>query len=484
MHTCIHELPNLKDVLDDITAEDDSPFLDEQDEIELVTTCLELMHNYIDENPYAISEPDFEEEMMENIKELYKIMPTLLSEDEMDDFEDVLETSLALFYTQIIPMRSYCNTFAKPLSSNSIKKRLAKINYLRNKPQPEQRTPEWYLFRHNLITASNAYKAFENEVTRNQLIYEKCQPLKMDLLESDKPAQINIQSPFHWGQKYEPVSVMYYEDMYKTKIGDYGCIQHDTYSFLGASPDGINIDETSNRFGRLLEIKNIVNREIDGIPKKEYWIQMQLQMETCDLDECDFLECRFSEYAGESEFYADGTFCCSEKEDCKKGVIMYFCKKDGNPKYVYMPFSIQTKQDYEIWEQETMQQFEQNFTWIKNIYWKLDEVSCVLVLRNKIWFQDTIGKIEETWNIIEKERVSGFQHRASAKRTKKTAEESSTSKIDGCFLAVLKENSEKQNTTIQNTTIQNTTIQNFFHKQPLQIVKIRTESFDETKKNM
>ena len=144
-----------------------------------------------------------------------------------------------------------------------------------------------------------------------------------------------------------------------------------------------------------------------------------------------------------------------------------------------MPFSIQTKEDYEIWEQETMQQFEQDFTWIKNIYWKLDEVSCVLVLRNKIWFQDTIGKIEEAWNIIEKERVSGFQHRASAKRAKKAVEESATSKIDGCFLTVLK---EKQNTTTNATT--NATIQNFFHKQPLQIVKIRTESFDETKKNM
>ena len=35
--------------------------------------------------------------------------------------------------------------------------------------------------------------------------------------------------------------------------------------------------------------------KLDGIPKKEYWIQMQLQMEVCDLDECDFLETRFIE---------------------------------------------------------------------------------------------------------------------------------------------------------------------------------------------
>ena len=35
-----------------------------------------------------------------------------------------------------------------------------KLNYLRNIYQPEQRSDEWYNFRNNLITASNAYKIF------------------------------------------------------------------------------------------------------------------------------------------------------------------------------------------------------------------------------------------------------------------------------------------------------------------------------------
>jgi hypothetical protein len=78
-------------------------------------------------------------------------------------------------------------------------------------------------------------------------------------------------------------------------VDDFGCLQHDAHAFLGASPDGINVDPASQRYGRMLEIKNIVNRDITGIPKKEYWIQMQLQMETADLNECDFLETQFSE---------------------------------------------------------------------------------------------------------------------------------------------------------------------------------------------
>jgi hypothetical protein len=95
-----------------------------------------------------------------------------------DDFlEDVLEEALNLFHMQIVPPRSHPNTFVTNVSSNYIENATKKIEYLRGKPQPDQRTPEWYSFRHNLITASNAYKAFENETTRNQLIFEKCQPL-------------------------------------------------------------------------------------------------------------------------------------------------------------------------------------------------------------------------------------------------------------------------------------------------------------------
>ena len=50
-------------------------------------------------------------------------------------------------------------------------------------------------------------------------------------------------------------------------------------TFYLASPDGINIKADSPYYGRAVEIKNPVSREITGIPKKDYWIQMQIQME-------------------------------------------------------------------------------------------------------------------------------------------------------------------------------------------------------------
>jgi len=36
--------------------------------------------------------------------------------------------------------------------------------------------------------------------------------------------------------------------------------------------------------------------EINGIPKEDYWIQMQIQIEVCNLSECDFEKTKFTEY--------------------------------------------------------------------------------------------------------------------------------------------------------------------------------------------
>jgi hypothetical protein len=287
----------------------------------------------------------------------------------------------------------------------------------------------------------------------------------------------------HWGQKYEPVSVMYYEKTYSTKVSEYGCIQHDKYKFIGASPDGIMSDPGLPRFGRMLEIKNIVNRDIDGIPKKEYWIQMQLQMETCDLNECDFLETRFIEYENYSAFMEDGTFLNSNKNEMK-GVIMYFSCSDGKPKYIYKPLDLDDE-NFEEWEKEQMQKYQndQCMTWVKNIYWRLEEVSCVLVLRNSVWFQSNIKQLEDVWNIILKERESGYEHRAPNKRVKKELKSDeepvcllNLDKLSGkVTLNQSKSSNQNSNKSSRSNSITEASVAPFF--------KIRTESIDETKEN-
>ena len=54
-------------------------------------------------------------------------------------------------------------------------------------------------------------------------------------------------------------------------------------------------------------------------------------------------------------------------------------------------------------------------TWIKNMYWVLNEVSCVLVQRNRLWFNNVLTEFKHIWNTIEQERISGYDHRKPKK---------------------------------------------------------------------
>ena len=76
------------------------------------------------------------------------------------------------------------------------------------------------------------------------------------------------------------------------------------------------------------------------------------------------------------------------------------------------------KQEFAIWEQETIEMYEDkhNYTWIKNNYWKLVQLSCVLVKRNVQWFQANVKAMEDLWKIVLEERVTGYDHRAPKPR--------------------------------------------------------------------
>jgi len=278
-----------------------------------------------------------------------------------------------------------------------------KINALMSVYQPAQRTEEWYQFRNEHITASNAWKALGTQSTQNQLIFEKCQPINREKYSSS----LN-ETPMSWGHKYEPLTARLYEEKHNTQISDFGCIPHPTYSFLAASPDGIVTG--TNNYGRMIEIKNVVSREITGVPKKDYYIQMQIQMEVCDLDECDFIETKFTEYETEHEYFNDTS-------EIVRGIIIVFIK-DNDFFYKYLPFSLHGESDElkNEWIEHSM--LEESLVWVKNIYWKLDVYSCILVKRQREWFHHSIPQLEKIWNTILEERVSGeYVKRSPKKRT-------------------------------------------------------------------
>ena len=467
MFTYLHDLGDLVDTLDEIKFEDipevEDDTLSYEERTEIISTIIQLMYDYVSENPKNIHTPNFHEEMMDAVEDLIQetIQPTSMVGDvnvEDETLVELIDYAIDMFYIQVMPKRSYNigyltdNTKTYMFPCNEDKRTIATtLRHLKAVPQPEQRTMEWYTYRHTLITASNAYKAIETESARNQLIFEKCKPITMDTVmpnltgipisnypsldivkfaKSDKELEIinskvflavNINTPMHWGQRYEQVSTMYYEMVNNVTVGEYGCIPHKDHNFIGASPDGIVENRESHLYGRMLEIKNIVNRDITGIPLKPYWVQMQIQMEVCDLDKCDFLETRFIEYADREAYDEDGTFLKTKYDNVHgsylKGITMFFINKDNLPEYEHKPLEMDEMEYTNKWvPMITKKHNELGHYLVHTYYWKLKEISCVLVIRNKVWFELNIKNFNETWETVLKERKTGYAHRAPKKK--------------------------------------------------------------------
>ena len=382
----------------------------EEEYYELQEYVYEYIYDELSEDALQFASSKFYDDLCKSIIEIYleswKVMENM-SDDEYEIIYNIIYEIVYSFfdiYSYKFPHRSLSSYINKP-NFESIE---SQLECLRNIPQPKQRTEEWYEFRHQHLTASNMWKLFSTDSNINSFIYEKCCPRESNF---SKPMGNSVK----WGNLFEPVSIEIYEIVNSTTVEDFGCITHPEIDYIAASPDGINVDKDSPLYGRMLEVKNIYNREITGIPKVEYWIQMQLQMEVCGLDICDFLETRFKEYDDETTFYNDN-------DNKWKGVILHFKKIDSSYEYRYMPLEYKTCNDnISKWINDTRKNMSLEGYQIMDItYWYLDELSCVVVKRNKEWFKCAKDIINKYWDIIQKEKIEGYEHRAPKKKSPDT----------------------------------------------------------------
>jgi len=401
-----------------------------ESEIEqLEETVLELMEDCIYGQLIDMVDPKFYKNICNDITvHLFGIWNDAcicrdIEEDyaEVGRFVDNMFTKYMAEYN-IMPPRQCDISAYDPCSDKAriyIQSSIARINSI---PETKQKSKEWYENRYGMLTASNIHKALGSESQKNSLIYEKCKPLTME----HSFGNVSTENPMHWGVKYEPITAAIYEHMFSTTLSYYGCIPHAQYPFIGASPDGIVADPQHSRYGHMVEIKNIVNRDITGIPKEEYWVQMQVQLETCDLEYCDFIETRIKEYETAEQYYED-------TEHAYKGVVLYFVRKmlvadavqkytveDGkynDPHYVYMPLDVPIEETAQ-WIADKRHELRDEYVLYKTNYWYLQEISCVIVQRNRDWFQAAVPSFISIWNTIERERVSGYDHRATVKKPK------------------------------------------------------------------
>ena len=343
------------------------------------------------------------------------------------------------------------------------------VDYIANLPQPEQRTKEWFDMRKNMITASCAAQAVNENPYRNQT----SDYLILDKLGMGEPF---IDNKFvHHGKKYEEVATKIYENIYNVKVEEYGLIPHISeprISYVGASPDGIashyKLDNSfSDMVGRMLEIKCPFSRtiktkgEIDGeICPHYYWCQVQQQLECCDLEYCDFWQCNLKEYKKREDWLNDiePTKSTEEQEkdifiprNCQKGCVIQLLPKNKitefclfDAKYIYPPDINMSLFEYDQWVLETISQLYgkyypimKDYVFDRVLYWKLENSHNVIILRDKVWFAKVHPTFKEIWEKIvylrdrPKEALKFKEDLLSKRRTyKKRSSKKNSSKSD------------------------------------------------------
>jgi len=273
---------------------------------------------------------------------------------------------------------------------------------------PEQRSPEWFEMRSNILTASSFAAALGDchFTSRNQLIYDKI-----------------IQPPYNsnpiteWGVKYEEIATLFYQLITNTNVKEFGLIPHPDFPIFGASPDGICDDTGPPEYcSRMLEIKCPPKRKFTKSVPKHYWMQMQGQLEVCDLDECDFLQVKVEEYDNFTDYKNDvfndtkphnysypnvkdynTTINGKTSDNLPKGCTISYRKFGDTPdklSYLY-PKLLLSDDEYLKWIDDHI---KLGYNIVETKWWKITRYELSTVNRDKVWWNDIIEHILEFYN--------------------------------------------------------------------------------------
>lgn len=358
------------------------------------------------------------------------------------DYNSVLKILKELFVVKYKNTKEYfdhklirdCESvFDKIIIPKEFKSLQIHYDKLKNLPQPEQRTKEWFDYRHNRITASDTASAIDQNPYEpvEGFILKKCDP---------EHKFLDNQNVYH-GKKYEPIATSIYEYIYNNKVIEFGALPSEKYSILGASPDGICSSQSldykfSPLLGRMLEIKCVVQRKIytsgkiaGHICPYYYYCQVQQQLECCELNQCDFWQCKITEYKSRNAYLSDlcndtvhtvGTD--SEKIEInnliKKGVLLKFLPKSWTPefdedsmewksKFVYPTNLLMDEEEYDYWISDTLSDWQTKYKDIaethyfeKIVYWKLDASHNVTIDRDLNFFNNVLPILNNTWEKV------------------------------------------------------------------------------------
>ena len=270
--------------------------------------------------------------------------------------------------------------------------RKEKLKCLKRLELPEQRSPEWYEMRKEKLTASSLASAIGkcHFTTREELILSKIE---------DKPY---VSNPItEWGVKYEDIAILFYEEMYNVKVLDFGLIPHPTFKAFGASPDGICDDTGNDEYvGRMVEIKCPPKRKFTKTCPPHYLMQVQGQLEVCDLDHCDFFQVKIEDYENFEEYEKD-IFVDDDKIipgrtnlNYPKGVTVSYRKKDEIKLTYLYPVLNMSDDEYKCWIREKkVEIIEGGHEFVESKWWKISRYECTFIERDRNWLNENVEHI-------------------------------------------------------------------------------------------
>ena len=286
----------------------------------------------------------------------------------------------------------------------TLEEKQAVLTRILSLPQVEQRTEEWYKESQRILSGSQYATLFKGGRTRGQLVLEKAGITKREPGNCTVVRTENL-NPFMWGIRFEPVVKQLYEALTNTKVGELGRLRHKTNPRLGASPDGLVIEdnkESKEHLARFVEFKAPVTREIFNKVPEDYHIQMQIQMEVGDVQECDYLEVKFvSTYKT--------SYKAPEEMPKYRGVIFVIQKGEELVRYEYSPL-----QNLE-WR-PALQEDEEI---VEEIHWHTNVWFLTTVKRSRDWYQSLGVPAEEIfWKDVEAAKTGAWTLPESSRKAR------------------------------------------------------------------